>query len=134
MHSTNGFSAAVDEQLVLVARVSELQEYEKSVCLFMDEVYIKEDFVYKKHSVSGEIIGFANFGDINTHLLELQVEGKKSTQKLAKTMFVFMVRGLFIKLQFLYAQFPCTTTMSGDLLYDLVWKQFFDWKEYSSRC
>lgn len=79
MHSTSGFSAAVDEQLVLAARVSELQEYAKSVCLVMDEVYIKEDLVYKKHS--DEIIGFANLGDINTHLLELyKQDAQKSLQ------------------------------------------------------
>ena len=40
---------------------------------------------------------------------------------IAKTMVVFMVRGLFSKLQFLYAQFPCAS-LSGELLYDPFWE------------
>lgn len=40
-------------------------------------------------------------------------------------MLVFMVRGLSQRLQFPYAQFPCTATMSGDMLYDLVWEAVY---------
>ena len=43
------------------------------------------------------------------------------TAQLAKTIVVFMVRGLFSKLQFPYAQFPCDN-LSGDLLYDPFWE------------
>jgi len=92
----------------------------------MDEMYIKEDLVYSKHS--GELVGFVNLGDINTQLLHFQkdVEGERDngTPALAKTMFVIMVRGLFIRLNFPYVQFPCTS-MSVDLLFDLVWEAVY---------
>ncbi len=39
-------------------------------------------------------------------------------------MMVFMVRGLFTKLQFAYAQFPCSK-VSGDLLYDPFWEAVY---------
>ena len=92
--------------------------------IVMDEMYIKEDLVYNKNS--GGLVGFTNLGQINTHLLQFQhsLEGGKEnpSRTLAKTMLVFMVRGLSQRLQFPYAQFPCTATMSGDMLYDLVWE------------
>ena len=81
-----------------------------------------KDLVYNKHS--GELAGFSNLGETNDQLLQFQrdLEGEKESNipALAKTMFVIMVRGLFIRLNFPYAQFPCTTMMSGDLLFDLV--------------
>lgn len=40
-------------------------------------------------------------------------------------MFEIMVRGLFIRLQFPYTQFLCTTTATGDMLYDLVWEAVY---------
>ena len=39
-------------------------------------------------------------------------------------MFVIMVRGLFIRLNFPYVQFPCVS-MSGDQLFDLVWEAVY---------
>ena len=102
-------------------------DWERCVCLVMDEMYIKEDLVYNKHT--GELVGFANLGDTNAHLLQFQhdMEGEKDdyTPPLARTMFVIMVRGLFIRLNFPYVQFPCTTTVSGDLLFDLVWEAVY---------
>ena len=35
-------------------------------------------------------------------------------------MLVFMVRGLFLKLEYLYAQFPCAS-LSGEQLFAMVW-------------
>lgn len=71
------------------------------------------------------MIGFANLGDINEHFSQVEhsvmSDDSQPTQKLAKTMVVFMVRGLFNKLQFPYAQFPCHT-LSGDKLYDPFWE------------
>ena len=80
------------------AKIEEGMEWKKCVMLVMDEMYIKEDFIYNKHSRA--LIGFANLGDTNEqHLLKLQhlVEGDNSQcddQQLAKTMFVFMVCGI----------------------------------------
>ena len=84
----------------------------------MDEMHIKEDLVYNKHT--GELVGFVNLGDINTHLLkyEQSLSGEDpQTEPLAKSMFTIMVCGLFNQLQFPYAQFPCKS-ISGNLLYD----------------
>ncbi len=41
--------------------------------------------------------------------------------ELAKSMMVIMVRGLFTKLQFAYAQFPCAS-VCGYHLYDIFWE------------
>lgn len=45
-------------------------------------------------------------------------------QSLAKTMFVFMVRGVFSSLKFPYLQLPCAT-VSGDLLFDPFWEAVY---------
>ena len=100
----------------------ELAQY---VLLLIDEMHIREDLVYDKHS--GEVIGFTNLGEINEHLLafeRLLAEEPESSVTLAKSMMVFMVRGLFTKLQFPYAQFPCST-VAGDLLYNPFWEAVY---------
>ncbi len=123
MSATTGFSDEVDRQLIDAAKVEQAQEWEKCVVLVMDEMYVKEDLVYDKHS--GALIGFTNLADTNAHLLQFErsLEGASgvSGEPLAKSMFVFMVRALFRKLEFPYAQFPCTS-VSGDLLFDPFWE------------
>ena len=91
------------------------------VTLIMDEVHIKDDLVYDKHS--GVLVGFENLGDINNHLLQYEaaLSGVTTPRRLAKSMLVFMVRGLFTKLRFPYAQFACST-LTADLLVDPVWE------------
>ena len=42
-------------------------------------------------------------------------------ESLAKSMLVLMVRGLFSKLQFAYATFPCAS-LSGCQLYPIFWE------------
>ena len=126
VRASTGFSVEVDRQLMSAAKIEEgMEEWKKCVVLVMDEMYIKEDLVYNKHS--GALIGFANLGDTNEHLLKFQhlVEGDDSQcddQQLAKTMFVFMVRGIFSNnLQFPYVQFPCAN-VTGELLFDPFWE------------
>ena len=96
-------------------------ERDKCVLVLMDEMHVKRDIVYDKHS--GEIVGFANLGDINKHLLELEElvssEGT-STEPPAKTMLQLMVKGLFRHLEFPYAYFPCSDP-TADLLFDPFW-------------
>ena len=85
--------------------------------LFGDKIHIKEDLV--KDKVSGELIGFVNVGDIANHLQDLEQQlqsSKESTPTLATTVFVFMVRTLFIKLNFPYATFPAKSTSADQLL------------------
>ena len=91
------------------------------VSLVMDEVHIKDDLIYDKHE--GTLVGFANLGDTNNHLLQFEaaLSGDSAPRPLANSMLVLMVRGLFSKLNFPYAQFACSK-LSGDLLMDPVWE------------
>lgn len=92
--------------------------------LLLDEMHIKEDLVYSKHS--GEFVGFANLGNVNQQLLDFEKLLDQSTtpQPLAKSMLVIMVRRLFTKLQFPYAQFPCAN-LTGDLLFEPCWNALY---------
>ena len=117
-----GFSSEVDQMLIKAAKVESCPEREKCVILLLDEMHIREDLVFDKHT--GAMIGYANLGDLNDHLLHFEQslsDSAPASPKLAKTMMVFMVRGLFSKLQFAYAQFPCAD-LSGDLLYEPFWE------------
>ena len=62
--------------------------------LLLDEMHVREDLVYDKHK--GELIGFTNLGDINDHLdaYEKALSGDQEPPSLAKSVLVFMVRGL----------------------------------------
>lgn len=72
--------------------------------LLLDEMHIREDLVFDKHT--GAMVGFANLGDINEHLVKFEkglADDRPAAPQLVKTMVVFMVRSLFSKLQFPYA-------------------------------
>ncbi|KAL5502932.1 hypothetical protein EMCRGX_G009790 [Ephydatia muelleri] len=104
------------------AKVDSGPERDKCIILLIDEMYIKEDLVYNKHS--GEMVGFTNLGSINDHLADFErslTRGHESNLSLAKTMVVFMVRGLFTSLQFPYVHFACTN-LCRDQKYDPLWE------------
>ncbi len=61
-----GFSAEVDSMLMRAAEVDTCPERSKCMLLLLDEMHIREDLVYDKHS--GELVGFTNLGSINSHL------------------------------------------------------------------
>ena len=66
--TTIGFSAATDEELLNVFKANGWsEEWQKVVVVLMDEVYIREEVVFHKHT--GQILGLVNLGDINNHLL-----------------------------------------------------------------
>ena len=72
----------------------------------------------------GSLIGFVNMGDVNTHLqdFEKSPSGEQTNRgTLASTMLVFMVRGLFSRLEYPYVQFPCHT-LSSDKMFDPFWE------------
>jgi len=90
-----GFSAEVDAQLKKEANVSE--EKDKIVVLIWDEMKIREDLVFNKHTC--DLVGFLNIGDVNAQLDKVGEDvhpGKKSRQ-MASHMLLFMVRGVFTK-------------------------------------
>lgn len=119
----SGFQCEVDEQLFKEAKMDELADHQKYIALIFDEVKIKEDLAYNKHS--GELIGFVNVTDINHHLSAFEQHCKNdvesSRHNLATHMLVFMVRGLFSTLEFPYVQFPVESS-TGDVLHPLVWR------------
>ena len=92
-------------------------------------MHIKEELVYSKNKRC--LTGFANLGDANEQLLkyEKSLSGGNDYKDLAKTMIVFMVKGLFTILQFLYAMLPYCN-LSGDLLHQPLWECIFR----SERC
>lgn len=109
--------------LIQSAKVESCPEREKHIIILLDEIHIREDLVLDKHTSA--LIGYTHLGDVNDHLMQFEQSLSHSsipvTPKLAKTMMVFMVRGLFNKLQFPYAQFPCAD-LSGDQLYEPFWE------------
>ena len=118
-----GFSDEVDQQLAEAAKITTCDEHEKLVVLLLDEMHIREDLIYDKHT--GALVGFSNLGDTNTYLaaFEKQMQSPDIPEKtsLAKTIMVFMVRSLFSRLKFPYAQFP-VTHLKGHQLFDLFWE------------
>ena len=70
VEAASGFSEDVDRQLMKEAKIKSIPDFQKYICLVFDEVRIKEDLVYDKHS--SQIIGFVNLGNINNQLLELE--------------------------------------------------------------
>lgn len=117
-----GFSAQVDIMLREASKVDTCPEREKCTILLLDEMYIREDLVYDKYN--GELVGFTNLGCVNEHLVKYEqslLQDGVQGPKVAKTMAMFMVRGLFNSLQFPYAQFP-SNDLCGDQLYDPLWE------------
>uniref|UniRef100_A0A1X7U701 Transposable element P transposase-like GTP-binding insertion domain-containing protein n=1 Tax=Amphimedon queenslandica TaxID=400682 RepID=A0A1X7U701_AMPQE len=59
-------------------------------------MYIKEGLIFDKHS--DRLTGFADLGDINNHLMAFEriiEDGTSKTEQLARTVIVFMFKGLF---------------------------------------
>ena len=75
-----------------------------------------------EHIYVGSLIGFTNIGDVNGHLLEFErsLNDLEVEDRLAESMLVIMVRGLFSKVEFPYVQFPCVE-LSGDQMYEPLW-------------
>ena len=57
---TIGYSSKVDEQLYQAANIKDCEMWQKHVILLLDEMHIKEDLVFDKHT--GELVGFVNLG------------------------------------------------------------------------
>ncbi|KAL5475277.1 hypothetical protein EMCRGX_G027357 [Ephydatia muelleri] len=68
--SSSGFSTDVDKMLMDAARITTCPEREKYVILLLDEMHVRDDLVYDKHS--GKMIGFANLGEVNNHLSQYE--------------------------------------------------------------
>lgn len=95
-----------------VAKLESCHDYEKLVVLLLDEMHVREDLVYDKHS--GKLVGFVNMGEVS-NLLEQYEHSLRGQQErvVAKSM---MVRGLFSPVRYPYALFPCEK-LTGSLLF-----------------
>lgn len=122
-----GFTNEIDTQLCETANIN-TSEKAKPILLLIDEMYVKEDLVFDKHT--GELTGFTNLGNINNDLQAIEraltsenADDLKLNAKsvLANSVTTFMVRGLLTSLQFPYVYFPCRN-ISGDLLFDPFWE------------
>jgi len=120
--SLPGFQDDIDQLLVEeVKQASRTQnESNKFMALLLDEVKIKEGIVYDKHSV--KILGFVDLGELNNCLRDFEQQCKgEYLPDVAKGMLVLMVVGVFIPLEFPYAQFP-VKTITGESLFPIVWE------------
>lgn len=123
IRSNAGFSNELDEELMTIAQVDSLSEFQKCVSISIDEMHIREDLVFNKHT--GALVGFVDLGSINNQLAKFERSLMSNTSShslpLAKSIVVFFVCGLFTKLKFPYAQFP-SMNLSGDLIFTPFWQ------------
>ena len=120
VQASTGFSSKVDQMVIDAFELKSCPERDKCAIILIDEMHIRQDLVFDRSS--GKMIGFANLGEINNHLIDFEQDvNNKEAPKFAKSMLVFMVRGLFNKQQFAYARFPAVD-LSGDLLYEPFWE------------
>ena len=80
--------------------------------------------------IAGTLNGFAELGDINSHLEAYRKEtvelGQNTEEELelANSVLVMMVRGLCSDLKFPYALFPCIN-LTGNELYEPLWEAIY---------
>lgn len=85
--SQPGFQPGLNQQLQKEAAIESFQESRRYVAILIDEMKIKQDLVYDKHT--GQIIGFTSLGNINDMLSEMEqsCEKKISTSTCFKACF-----------------------------------------------
>ena len=100
LKSKPGFNPRIDEQLHREANIDSIAEFQKYVCLVFDEVKVKEDLVYDKHSASP--LGFVKIGNVNDHLSKFEESTSSDTSKpnLATHILTFMVSSILLSLEF----------------------------------
>ncbi|XP_070545584.1 uncharacterized protein [Ptychodera flava] len=121
------FSPEVTRQLLREMKLTMLEEWQRYVVLLQDEIRIKEDLVYDKHS--GELIGFVNLDSVGNDLLNyqerIQASFDSSTAdsnlRLARYMLCLMVRGIATNFKFAFAHFP-TYGITADELFSIMWR------------
>ena len=112
--SGTGFRAEITNQLITeIHSKSFTDNWQQYVGLLHDEIKIKADLVYNKHS--GELIGFMNLDDVGNAVLNMEQNmDEQRPQELAKYVLVLFVRGIATDLQFSLAHFA-TGGISADI-------------------
>ena len=116
-----GFSADAERQLLDVLNLREgLAKYG---VILIDEMYVKQGVVFDKST--GAMIGFTDLGEVSNQLSEfersLNNDNPRLHRPLAKSMLVFMFRGLFTNIALAFAQFPVTSVKGHDI-FPLLWE------------
>ena len=114
--ASTGIQPEVNAQIIKEAKVDTLEEWKKYVAVVFDEVKIREDLVYNKHT--SEIIGFLDLGEVNNQLnsiADVATKGEFAPRSVATHMLVFMVRSLFTSFEFPYAQFATRTASAAEI-------------------
>lgn len=121
LKSKPGFQSEVDLMLVRESNLSTLPEWRKYVVVLFDEIKVRENLVYDKHSE--EITGFVQLGEVNDAIQELEQNMSNDIHipKVATHVLGVMVRGLFTNLKFPYAHFP-TADLTGECLFTVLWE------------
>ena len=116
-----GYQVEVNHELQRESKVSSLPDCRKYVTVVIDEMKVKENLVYDKHS--GEIVGYTALGDINDELdaIEKRCENLQQQPDIAKHVLVIMVRGILFKLDFPLAHFA-VSSLTGEQLFPIVWE------------
>ena len=111
---TVGFNIAILEELKKAA--SKLEGYQRNVVISFDEIKIKENLVFDKHS--GELIGYVDLGDP-----ELNYTTFKDVNALASHCLVYYVTGIASDLKFSLAYFA-TKGVTACQIMPTFWKVF----------
>ena len=119
--SVNGFCPDVTEMLKNEATKNEMftEDWKSWVGLLFDEIHVKADLVYDKHS--GELVGYVDLDSVGNQILQMQQQLENRKQTLAKSMLVLMVRGLCGNLTFPLAGFA-TESIKDEFLFPIVCK------------
>ena len=114
-----GYSENVIEQLIYLCEKNEMyySHHKSFVGILQDEIKIKSDLVYNKHS--GELIGFVNLENVSNELLELEKDN--GSNKIAEYLLVLMVRGISTNLKYPLAAFA-SNGITSDFLYPIIWE------------
>lgn len=119
--SLPGFSVNADLQLLDLIKCAKPNHLARYVIILIDEVYLKEGLVFNKST--GSLVGFADLGGTLQQLSDYEesLSTGSNVRPLAKTMMVFMVRGIFCNINFPYAQFPMASTKAHNI-FPLLWQ------------
>ena len=118
IQSGPGFHVDVEKQLFKSARLDDSPPYQRSVVLAIDEMKVKQDLVFNKHT--RELIGFVDLGDADTALQTL-ISSEANEPSVALHMLVIMIRFLFKKLNFIHAIFPISVATAPEI-YSILWE------------
>ena len=116
--SGDGFKMEVLEQLYNEARMGkdEIPGHRQFVGIAVDEIYIKSDLVYDRHSA--RVIEFVNLGAVDEQLAAFE---QSSFPAIATRVLTVMVRGIFYRLNFPLANFP-TAGVTSINLFGILWQ------------